>query len=156
MTMEDIKTIDDLLKMTRKGEYRLVADIDGNGKAVKCLLGDFSGRLDGEGHRIRNLRISDEIWGDEQTLALFYSMSKAEIVDIVFEDIRFEYDRSCYTPRAAALAGSCSNSTIKNVVISVTDSTGADLTMLYEANDCQLQDNKISCNGKAATIVKFI
>lgn len=153
--MGTINTIDDLLKMKRKGEYELVCDIDAAGKTVKCILGDFSGKLNGNGHKIKNLKISDEIWGDEQTLALFYSTSKAEIRDISFENLLFDYDRTYYSPRVAALVGSCSNSTIINVDITVRDSSGEDLTLVYEANDCTMQGNKIVCNGKEVPVAKY-
>lgn len=153
--MEIIKTMADLLKMKRKGEYELVRDIDAEGQSVKCLIGDFSGRLNGNGHKIKNLRISDEIWGDEQTLALFYSMSRAEIRDISFENLLFNYDRTYYSPRVAVLAGICSNSTIKNVSVRVSDRSGEDITLVYEANDCIMQNNKIVCNGKEVPVAKY-
>ena len=150
-----INTIDDLLNMKRKEEYERVCDIDAEGKTVKCFIGDFSGKLNGNGHKIKNLRLSDEIWGDEQTLALFYSMSKAEIRDISFENLLFDYDRTYYSPRVAALVGSCSNSTIINVDVTVRDSSGEDLTLVYEANDCTMQNNKIVCNGKEVPVAKY-
>ena len=153
--MEIINTIDDLLNMKRKEEYELACDIDAEGKKVKYILGDFSGKLNGKGHTIKNLRISDEIWGDEQTLALFYSMSKAEIRDISFDNLLFDYDRTYYSPRVAVLGGSCSNSTIINVNATVIDSSGEDLTLVYEANDCNMQNNKIVCNGKEVPAAKY-
>lgn len=151
----EIKTIDDLLNMDRKGEYELVRDIDAEGKTVTCLIGDFSGKFNGNGHKIKNLTIAADIWGDEQTLALFYSMSRAEVRDIFFENLQFDYDVTYYSPRVAVLAGSCSNSTITNVNVTVRSSSGEDITLVYDANDCVMQNNKIVCNGQEVPVAKY-
>lgn len=152
--MEYIKSFDDLLNMKRKGEYELACDIDCEGKTIKSIIGDFSGKLNGKGHRITNLILSDEIWGDEQTLALIYSMTKAEITDITFENISVIYDRTCYQPRVAVLAGSCSNCVIRNVSV-IMEKEPESLALIYEANDCEIENVSIIKDGKKGPIAKY-
>ena len=152
--MEYIKCFDDLMNMKRKGEYELTCDIDCKGKTIQCIAGDFSGKLKGKGHKIVNLVLSDEIWGDEQTLALFYSMTKAEISDITFEKISVIFERTCYHPRVAALAGSCSNSTIRNVSV-LLNTASDDIALIYEVNDCKIENASIIKDGKTGQISKY-
>lgn len=152
--MEYIRSFDDLLNLKRKGEYELEYDIDCEGKTIKCIIGDFSGKLNGKGHKIKNLILSDEIWGDEQTLALFYSMTKAEITDITFEKISVIYDRTCYQPRVAVLAGSCSNCVFRNVSV-VMEKESENLSLIYEANDCEIENVSIFKDGKKGPIARY-
>ena len=42
-----------------------------------------------------------------------------------------------------------------NVNATVIDSSGEDLTLVYEANDCNMQNNKIVCNGKEVPAAKY-
>ncbi|MBR2812997.1 MAG: hypothetical protein IKD69_16600 [Solobacterium sp.] len=152
--MEYIKCLDDLLNIKRKGDYELACDIDCKGKKVKCLVGDFSGKLYGNGHKIMNLMLSDEIWGDEQTLALFFTMSQAEIVDIAFEKISVVYDNMCYEPKVAVLAGRCSNSTIRNVSV-LLETAPEFLPLMYEVNDCEIENVSLIKDGKQGQIAKY-
>lgn len=152
--MEYIKNFDDLLNMKRKGEYELVCDIDCEGKTIKCILGDFSGKLNGNGHKVVNLILSDEIWGDEQTLALFYSMTKAEISDITFEKISVIYERACYDPKVAVLAGNCSNSKFRNIT-AVLETVPADIALIYEINDCEIENVSIIKDGQKGPVAKY-
>lgn len=152
--MEYIKSFDDLLNLKRTGEYELACDIDCEGKNIKCITGDFSGKIRGKGHRITNLILSDEIWGDEQTLALFYSMTKAEVTDITFENISVVYERACYQPRTAVLAGSCSNCVIRNVS-AVMGKESENLALIYEANDCEIENVSIIKDGNKGPVVKY-
>ena len=152
--MEYIKSFDELMNMKRKGEYELCCDIDCEGKSVNCIIGDFSGKLNGNGHKIENLILSDEIWGDEQTLALFYSVTKAEITDIIFDQISVVYDRTCYNPRVAVLAGNCSNSTISNVSVILKEAPEA-LVLIYDVNDCKIENSSIIKDGKPGQISMY-
>ena len=152
--MEYIKSFDDLLNMKRKGEYELACDIDCGGEKIKCIIGDFSGKINGKGHRITNLILTDEIWGDEQTLALFYSMTGAEITDITFEKISIIYDRICYHPRVAVLAGSCSNCVIRNVSVAM-EKEPESLALIYEVNDCEIENVSIIKDGKKGPVAKY-
>lgn len=153
--METISSFDGLMKIKRNGEYELKNDIDCENKKVSCILSYFTGKLYGCGFKIKNLIIGDEIWGDEQTLALFNSMNRAEIKDITFENITMDYSRGSYKPRIGALAGACTDCKINNVIMSVSNSSNNDTPLVYEASNCEMQNNKIVCNGKEAPIAKY-
>ena len=90
--MEEIKNKEELFSIDEKGEYVLINDIDCADEKIKCLLKNFKGKIDGAGHSIKNIVISDMIWGDEQTVALFYNMTRATINNIIFDGIKLEYD----------------------------------------------------------------
>ncbi len=152
--MDCINSFEELRHLKRKGEYELSCDIDCGGETVKCLLGDFSGKLNGNGHTISNLILSDEIWGDEQSLAMFYSAARAVIQDVVFEKITLSYDRTCYHPRVAALVGNCSNSIVKNVVVKI-GSCDESIPLIYEATDCTIENVTFSINGTVGVITKY-
>jgi len=152
---EYIHNIDELLKISRKGTYEIVNDIDCEGKSISKIIGDFSGVIDGAGHIIKNLILHDEIWGDEQTLALFYSMNRAEIKNINFDNICMDYTRGVYNPRIGALAGVCADCIFDNIVFSVSNSSNDDTTLVYEASNCKMQNIKIVCNGKENPVAKY-
>ena len=152
--MECINSFEELKRIKRRGEYRLGCDIDCGGETVKCILGDFSGKLYGDGHTLSNLILSDEIWGDEQFLALFYSTTRAEIQDIIFDDITLKYDRTCYHARIAALVGNCANSIVKNVVVNMNSSDDR-IPLIYEANDCTIEKVAFKINGTVGALTKY-
>lgn len=153
--IEYIHNYNDLFKLNRKGIYELVEDIDCEGKSISKIIGDFSGIIDGAGHVIKNLVLCDEIWGDEQTLALFYTMSRAEIRDIKFENLKIVCDDGCFNPRVGALAGICTDCKIINVTVSVINDSNREIPLVYEASNCELQNNKIVCNGEEAPEAKY-
>ena len=153
--MEYITCFEDLKKIKKNGEYELKNDVDCENEKIPSIISYFTGKINGKGFTIRNLVIGDEIWGDEQTLALFVSLNRAEITDINFENIRMDYTRGSYKPRIGALAGSCSDCKIVNVVFSVSNSSNGETPLVYEANNCEMQNNKIVCNGKEAPVAKY-
>ena len=153
--MEQISTFEELKDIKRNGDYILSNDIDCNGMSLPCIIGDFSGVFDGNGHIIKNLIVQDEIWGDEQILSLVLSANRAVIKNVIFDNIRFEYDKKCYNPTIAALVGLCSDSTIENVTISVWDSSGKMIPAIYEANNCNIVNSKIICNGMDSFVAKY-
>ena len=144
--MEYISRFEELTAIKRKGEYELKNDIDCENAKISCILSYFTGKINGAGHTVKNLVISDEIWGDEQTLAMFKNMGRAEIKDIYFENITIEYQKGSYKPRIGALAGSCSDCIINNVIMSVFNSSDSEIPLIYEASNCEIQNNKITCN----------
>lgn len=153
--MNYISSFEELMQMDKNGEYELKCDIDCKSAKISGILRYFTGKLNGAGHVVRNIVISDEIWGDEQTLALFYNMNRAEIRDISFDNITMEYKRGSYRPRIGALAGSCADCIIKNVIMSVSNSSNNETPLLYEASNCEMQNNKIICNGKGVPVAKY-
>lgn len=153
--MEYITCFDDLKNIKKNGEYELKNDIDCKNVKIASIISYFTGKINGRGFTIRNLVIGDEIWGDEQTLALFISLNRAEITDINFENINMEYTKGSYKPRIGALAGSCSDCKIVNVDFSVSNSSNEETPLVYEVSNCEMQNNKIVCNEKKTPIAKF-
>ena len=153
--MKYITKIEDLIKLDPKESYILKNDIDCENIRVPCLCKYFSGRFFGAGHKIRNLILSNEVWGDEQKISLFGDMNRAEIDDVIFENFIMEYQKGCYKPRVGALASSCSDCTIKNVIMTVSNNSKQNTPMVYEVNDCLMQDNKIICNEKESIIAEY-
>lgn len=143
-----LSSFDELRTISRNGEYVLNNDIDCKGIKIPCIAEDFSGTLDGNGHVIRNLVITDDVWGDDQWIALFYSMSRAKITNITFENLQIIYDDSVYSPRVAALTGECDNCLIQGVSINVTSSSKRNIPMIYSTNGSKELNNSYCCNGK--------
>ena len=154
--MEYISNFEELKAIKKNGEYELKNDIDCEDGQISGILPYFTGKIYGEGFTIKNLTISNEIWGDEQTLALFYSMSRAEIKDVCFENITLEYSRGSYKPRIGALAGTCSDCIISNVIMCVSNNSNGETPLVYEASNCKMQNNKMVCNGKEVPVAKYI
>ena len=144
-----------LLSMERFGSYVLTQDIDCDGAVVPCVAGDFSGVLDGNGHKVCNLVLGNRIWGDEQSLALFCSTSKATIKNITFENLAFRYEPNCYSPRVAALVVNCYKTTVTGVSVTATNSVDRDTPLIYDCNNCTFEDNSMTCNGKSTTLIKY-
>lgn len=153
--MEYISCFEELKAIKKNGEYELKNDIDCENNKISGILPYFTGKLYGGGFAIKNLIISDEIWGDEQTLALFYNMSRAEIKDVTFENTIMDYSRGCYKPRIGALAGTCSDCIISNVTMYVSNSSSSETPLVYAASNCKMQNNRIVCNGKEVPIAKY-
>ena len=153
--VKHISNLEELLNMERTGNYILSQDIDCDGSIIPCIVGDFSGVLDGNGHKISNLVLGDRIWGDEQSLALFCSTSKATIKNITFENLVFRYEPNCYSPRVAALVVNCYKTTVAGVSVIATNSADCDTPLIYDCNNCTFEDNSMTCNGKSTTLVKY-
>lgn len=150
-----IQTFDELTQIERFGNYVLTQDIDCGGASIPNLLGDFSGVLDGNGHTVYNLVLTDRIWGDEQSLALFCSTSKATIKNISFENLTLSYDAGCYSPRVAALVVNCYKTTITGVKVIASNKSAKETPLVYDCNNCNLVNNTMMCNGKPDTIAKY-
>ena len=95
--IKEIRKMEDLLEIEETGEYVLKNDLDLEGKNINCLCKYFKGMIDGDGHYIRNFVLSDIIWGDEQTLALFYNMSHAIIKNMVTRTMGHKGNVNWYT-----------------------------------------------------------
>ncbi|MDD5830892.1 MAG: leucine-rich repeat protein [Lachnospira sp.] len=80
-----ISTADELagIKNNLSGNYRLAADIDLSGKEWSPI-GVFTGILDGEGHKITGLTITD---CEEKYVGLFGRVEDATIKNITFSDV---------------------------------------------------------------------
>lgn len=152
---KDIYTAEDLLSIEKNGEYYLRNDIDFEGKKIPCIAPLFSGKIHGGGFSIKNLILSDIIWGDEQKFALFRVLDNAEITNISFDNIRLEYDEKCYSPRVAVVAGECNNCRFSNIRVEAINESDSKTCMFYEFNECISEDNEIRCNGKITKVAKY-
>jgi hypothetical protein len=153
--VKSINNLEELLNMERTGKYILLQDIDCDGAVVPCVAGDFSGMLDGNGHKISNLVLGDRIWGDEQSLALFCSTSNATIKNITFENLALRYEPNCYSPRVAALVVNCYKTVVEGVAVTATNSVAQDTPLIYDCNNCTLSNNTMMCNGKPSALIKY-
>ena len=153
--MRYITKAEELLKLRKNGNYTLLNDIDFENARVPCLAKYFTGTINGNGFTIRNLTLSDDIWGDEQTIALFVNMNRATITDLSFQNIRLEYQKGCYHPRIGVLAGSCSDFRISNVSVIALNNDSGITPMIYETNNCTITDVKMMCNGAECPIAYY-
>ncbi len=153
--MEEIKNKEDLFSMDEKGEYVLINDIDCGDEKIKCILKNFKGKIDGAGHSIKNIVISDIIWGDEQTVALFYNMTRATINNIIFDGIKLEYDDGFYTPRVAVIGGKCSDCKFSDIRVTAFNPSEDKTPMFYDLNNCVNINNIIKCNKKVSVTAKY-
>ncbi len=126
-----ISTPDDLAAMAQDptGHYVLTNDLDMTGIEWKSL--DFSGTLDGQGHAILNLTLSepsdtrlDSVDGNckfyETTyVGLFGTLTDAEVKDLKLINVRglVESDEPVFL---AALAGYCRDSSITGCTVTAT------------------------------------
>ncbi len=126
-----IRTPEELSKIAENpdGSYILMNDLDMSGIVWKSL--DFSGSLDGNGHSILNLTLSEP--GDAAPMSmdgnrkeyetryvgLFGTLTDAEVKNLNLINVRslIETDDPCFL---AGVAGYCENSTISDCTVSGT------------------------------------
>ena len=127
-SLKEIHTPEDLQKMADDpdGSYILMEDLDMTGIPWKAL--DFSGTLDGNGHAILNLTLTEI--GDEKPnscdgnrklyetsyLGLFGTLKNAEVTDLKLINVRalLEIDTPCFI---GGLAGYAENATITGCTV---------------------------------------
>ena len=153
--MKNIQTVQDLLSIEKDGEYNLQNDIDFKGQRIDCIAALFKGKINGNGFCVKNIVLSDIIWGDEQRFALFRIMDDAEISNIIFDNIRLEYDEKCYSPRVSVVAGECNNCKLINIKVVAYNESDFKTCMFYEFNNCFSENNEILCNDKKTKVVKY-
>lgn len=153
--MKIVKTIEELLSMSKSDSIELAADIDCKGMHVPCLCAFFEGTLDGRNHTISNLVIDDPVWGDEQKISLFKHLSNACIKDIELININVLIDDKVYDPNIAGLCSDSSNSELKNISMSVFTSNGDIIPMIYSCVGGYSNELRYLCNNKAANIYAY-
>lgn len=80
--------------------YKLIDDIDLEGKVwTGTGLNAFKGEFDGNGHTIKNLILSSDSTGSEQTIAFWTKTENAFIHDVIFENI--VVDTTAHNPTLA-------------------------------------------------------
>lgn len=135
-----VATADEFVKIGKNptGKFVLTADIDMDGKDFKGFTSDFSGTIDGQGHKVKNLKV--EFNGDNER-GVFYKTVSATIKNIAFENMQVlghgtkriglvgnalgtTFEQVAVTGKVngndnvALLAGHAENVTIKNCYVS--------------------------------------
>lgn len=135
-----VATADEFVKIGKNptGKFILTADIDMDGKDFKGFTSDFSGTIDGQGHKVKNLKV--EFNGDNEK-GVFYKTVSATIKNIAFENMQVlghgtkriglvgnalgtTFEQVAVTGKVngddnvALLAGHAENVTIKNCYVS--------------------------------------
>ena len=131
---KQVASLSELLEIKTKDNICITEDIDCNGQVIPYIAEMFRGTIVGNNHTISNLTVSTEVWGDEQSIALFHYLSHASITNLHFKNIRFEIDKNGYTPRIAGLCYECGASTIENVSMELDTSFGEEISLIYDAN----------------------
>ena len=83
----EVATADEFVKIGSNptGKFVLTADIDMDGKDFKGFTSDFSGTIDGQGHKVKNLKV--EFNGDNEK-GVFCKTVSATIKNIAFENMQ--------------------------------------------------------------------
>ena len=83
----EVATADAFVKIGSNptGKFILTADIDMDGKDFKGFTSDFSGTIDGQGHKVKNLKV--EFNGDNEK-GVFCKTVSATIKNIAFENMQ--------------------------------------------------------------------
>ena len=146
--MKEIKTFEDLKRLEKNGEYRLVSDIDCGNRPIPCLLGDFNGKIDSSGHTVKNLYIAeDNIFTDGQAVAMFYTMSKAYVKDLNIDGIQVNAARSAYRVNRAVMCVNASDCVFENVTVKLNcNEKLVKIPFVYDANSCEFDGVKLSGN----------
>ncbi len=103
--------------------YILTTDIDCSGFSGFTRIGEFTGTLDGDGHTISNLTINQSGFVNQQ--GLFSVATGATIKDLIITNATVSGNFI-----VGILAGSASNTTIKNVQVSGSMSSSASLSLM--------------------------
>ena len=91
----EISTVNQLRGMATTGSYKLTADLDLLN--VPWTIKEFNGTLDGNGHTIKNVRLSDDSSTNRtRGLALFYSTKGVQVSNLTVENISTVWDGSAY------------------------------------------------------------
>ena len=92
------------------GKFILTADIDMDGKDFKGFTSDFSGTIDGQGHKVKNLKV--EFNGDNEK-GVFYKTVGATIKNIAFENMQVLGNGT----KRIGLVGNASGTTFEQVAV---------------------------------------
>ncbi len=153
--MRSIKSIDELLTISKTDSVELVDDIDCKGKQIDRLCYDFKGVIEGNNHSISNLVVDAEIRTDGQKIALFSCLSHAQIKNVRFENIRFVINRSIFVPQIAGLSVEVSDSDLENITMTVTTSNQENIPMIYDSAGGTDKELKYICNGKEYNLYEY-
>lgn len=126
--MTEIATAEDFMNINRNlaGDYILTKDIDLTGvdfKGIACEGESFTGKLDGNGHKIINAKVS---FGSGTDLGVFGKVSGAEIKNIAFVG----FNVSASDCKHVGLIGAATSTTFEQVV-AIGQVTGNDHVALF-------------------------
>lgn len=133
-----LNSFSDLQGIEKNGDYELISDIDCGGAEIECFAPIFNGKIDGNGHTIRNLTLKKRIISDGELVALFESGWKAEIKNIVFSDIKLSINKGRYKPCIATLCGEMEECVLSNISFSLLDGQ-ADYPLVYSSIKCEME-----------------
>ena len=107
-----VATADEFVKIGKNptGKFILTADIDMDGKDFKGFTSDFSGTIDGQGHKVKNLKV--EFDGDNEK-GVFYKTVSATIKNIAFENMQVLGNGT----KRIGLVGNASGTTFEQVAV---------------------------------------
>lgn len=108
----EVATADEFVKIGKNptGKFVLTADIDMDGKDFKGFTSDFSGTIDGQGHKVKNLKV--EFNGDNER-GVFYKTVSATIKNIAFENMQV----LGHGTKRIGLVGNASGTTFEQVAV---------------------------------------
>lgn len=107
-----VATADEFVKIGKNptGKFILTADIDMDGKDFNGFTSDFSGTIDGQGHKVKNLKV--EFDGDNEK-GVFYKTVSATIKNIAFENMQV----LGHGTKRIGLVGNASGTTFEQVAV---------------------------------------
>lgn len=107
-----VATADEFVKIGKNptGKFILTADIDMDGKDFNGFTSDFSGTIDGQGHKVKNLKV--EFNGDNEK-GVFYKTVSATIKNIAFENMQV----LGHGTKRIGLVGNASGTTFEQVAV---------------------------------------
>ena len=117
-----VATADEFVKIGKNptGKFILTADIDMDGKDFKGFTSDFSGTIDGQGHKVKNLKVEKNI-AFENMQVLGHGTKRIGLVGnasgTTFEQVAVT-GKVNGDDNVALLAGHADNVTIKNCYVS--------------------------------------
>lgn len=144
-----ISNFSQLKSIETKSNIILVEDIDCDNAELECLAKIFKGKLDGNGHSIKNLILTSEIWSDGQVLALFQYLDHAMIENITFDNLIIKVDLDGYKPKISALCHESMHSIIKNVHIKGQLIGCKAVPMIDTVLKGTVDNSSFECDGKA-------
>lgn len=132
MMILELFKVEDFKKIKSNSECKLMNDIDFADKAIKYLIDDFRGIFDGNGHVLKNITISDDIFYDGQTLSLIKTMFKARVKNLTIKNLKFNQDNLNVQPNISTFCGECEYSEITNVQITYNSRKG--INFVFQSN----------------------
>lgn len=150
--MLELKSFNDLLNIKPNNKYKITKDIDCMGQILKNPICDFIGEIDGNGYTIKNLVIKQDVYREEQPVALFYSLYKTTIKNLNIKNLEFQGLNSIYSLHVGVLADVIEYSTLQNMNIEIVSENDTIIPLGNIYNKCEICGVSIKCNGKEINV----